>query len=158
MLKDMVLDTNVFVHADMPKERRRKDSRTLLKKLLAGTMCLRVDSGFSMNESKNKSLIGHEYIKHVRFPMLGYQVLVSLGNAGRIRTATTKITEAERKARDRLGLAKPGDRRMITIAIKSESGILVSHDEADFTKARRKTIKREFSVEVIDAGACCPLL
>ena len=159
MLADVVIDTNVFVHADDKRQTRRNDSRSVMHALLGCGTQLCVDPGFSTVPSKNRSLIGHEYIKHIRAPMLGYAVLTALGVAGRIvAKPNTLRSKEQRQARQRLLPANAGDRRFLTVAANSAERILVSHDYTDFTKTTRKEIKRIFDVSVVEAVDCHPKL
>jgi len=66
MLVDIVLDTNVLMHAENSQEARCEQSGNLLQAPKICTTKLCVDEGFDLNESRNRSQIGSEYLKHLR--------------------------------------------------------------------------------------------
>jgi len=86
MISDVVIDTNVLVHADNPMEARSAASRSLLQGLLGVNTVLCVDEGYDPDEPRNRSRIGSEYRQNLRFGSLGLAVLVHLAGQGRIRT------------------------------------------------------------------------
>lgn len=66
MITDVVVDTNVWVHASNPGEQRFEAALEFLEKLLySASILLCVDEGFSLDEASNRSLIGREYLDNI---------------------------------------------------------------------------------------------
>ena len=55
MLNDVVVDTNVLVHAQNPNEQRFEDSTNLVDTILNSNTDLCVDEGFNEKEAKTKA-------------------------------------------------------------------------------------------------------
>ena len=158
MIADMVIDTNVFVHADNPMEARCAASRSLLQRILSVGTILRVDEGYDSNEARNRSHIGSEYQHNLRFGSMGLAVLVQLAGQGRIRTLPRKVPDAATAKKIRQLLRNTTDRVFLSVAYGSHEKILVSHDYVDFQEAKRPTIREVLGVAVIEACACEPRL
>ena len=85
MLADIVIDTNVFLHAENEQEVRRESCQSLVALLREGNTLLCVDDGFNLlEESKNRSQIGREYIEHLRVGSVGYEIVRHLAQSGRL--------------------------------------------------------------------------
>lgn len=72
MLEDLVIDTNVLMHANNSKEERQEDTIKFLKKLLASDTFICVDEGFDPDEAKNKSKIIGEYYQYLAVGSFGH--------------------------------------------------------------------------------------
>lgn len=157
MLDDVVVDTNVLVHAQNPQEDRFGDSVRFVENLLACRALLCVDSGFSTKESSNRSLIGAEYLEKLRAGSLGYAALVQLATSGRVREVARMADGAARKQILQL-IRKPRDRTFLSVAWNSSGRLLVSHDYEDFQEGKRKEIHKVIGVRMADAAEMCVLL
>ncbi len=157
MLSDVVVDANVFAHTQDPSEAYFGDACDFVKRLLAKPTLLRVDPGFSTVESKNRSLIGHEYTKHLRHGTLGFTTVASLASSNRIKEASDKVAPAVRKKVNQF-IRKKSDRTYLCVAINSDDQKFVSHDFTDFQEAKRTNIARTLAIHVLAAHECCALL
>jgi predicted nucleic acid-binding protein len=129
VLHDIVIDTNVFVHAENEAEADCEPSRRLISGLLATTTCLCFDEGFDLDEAKNKSLIAGEYLEHLPAGALAFALIEHCAASDRIRLISTSIRQAEvRRAIDRL-VVDPTDRKFVRVARKSRERLLVTHDD-----------------------------
>jgi hypothetical protein len=151
MDKDLIIDTNVLVHANNRLEPRRNYSVNLISHLITSDILLGLDPGFSLMRESNKSLIGAEYHKHLIYGTLGYALLVEVFKNKRIkeidqtldRASTKKILQHIRNKRDRT---------FLKVTINSSKKTLVSHDFQDFSVSNRRYFKREFDIKIIEAS------
>ena len=157
MIADIVLDTNVLVHAENPAEQRCEASRCLLQRMLLVDTHLCVDEGFHLIEAMNRSRISSEYLGHLRFGSMGFAVVAQLAAAGRIKVLSPKPGAAVAK-RIRQLIRNTTDRVFLAVSYASNEKLLVSHDYVDFQETKRETLRREFGVAVIEACVCNPRL
>ena len=151
MLDDLVVDTNVLMHADDPRQPvQQEQARALLDRLLDAPTVLAVDEGFDVNSSRNRSQIGHEYLRNLTGASLGMQVIASLASNDRVRVTPRKVDQAIKKRINQL-VRKKTDRSFLAVACNTESRTFCSHDFQDFQKAKRKTIAKDLTVHVCEA-------
>lgn len=152
MLFDVVVDTNVFLHSADSRQPLRVASREFLNRLLAGTTCLCVDEGFDIEETKNRSVIGCEYLANLRFVMPAFAIVVGLGTRGRI--VRVKRTVDRRAAKKILQLLRnKTDRVFIKVTYNSRSHTFVSHDFRDLPPKKRDHLRHTLGVRTITAEA-----
>src|ERR1700723_3316923 len=84
MLIDVVLDTNLLMHADDKRQDHREECMRLLVDLESGKTSLCVDEGFDIDESKNKSLIGGEYFERLTAAHTATSFIAYLFQSGRV--------------------------------------------------------------------------
>lgn len=148
---DLVLDTNVLVHASNDDEERQIDSVQLITYLLGSSELMCVDTGFDTNETLNKSYVGYEYLKHLKNGMLGYAFVVQMAQTKRIcevaRQTTAHITRAINQC-----MSNNHDRVFIKVAINSNDKILITHDFTDFATSKRTHLKKTFGIDVLVAA------
>jgi predicted nucleic acid-binding protein len=156
MLVDVVVDTNVWAHADNPIESRQADSIAFLRQLLATDTELCVDPGFSLTESQNRSRIGSEYLTHLSALPFASAALAALANSGRIAFVSTKVSDGVRRTINRV-VRDPSDRVFVKVAHNSGARLLCSHDYTHLPAAVRSTL-RGFHVDVLSAGEALPRL
>jgi len=151
MLHDLVLDTNVLVHASNPDCQFHAACGDLLTRLLEVATSLCVDDGFSLIEADNRSLIGHEYLQHLRFGMVGFAVVSHLAGTGRVRMVSKAVNASLSK---RLNILIPvkRDRTFVKVAANSEERVLGSHDFADFSVGVRKELLGSAKVRILAAA------
>ena len=157
MLNDIVIDTNVFVHASDASSPKFVASKALAKRMLEVETLLIVDEGFSANESKNKSPIVYEYFEKLRFGMYGFYVLVELFSGERVSSPEIEITHQTKRAIVQI-IRNKTDQKFLAVSVASKNKVLVSHDYTDFQVGKRIFIKRAFSTDVLTAEECVPRL
>jgi hypothetical protein len=148
MLNDIVIDTNIFLHAGNPK--RRAHSLTFLGRFRDTVTKLCVDEGFTLEEAKNRSHIGREYLSHLRAGTLGYEIIVHLGRLQRIKIVPRAVPQAVAKAIKRQ-VGKGPDRTYIRVAYNSEDKVLASHDFGDLTEGVRRRLSDKIGVRIVAA-------
>lgn len=93
MLVDIVLDTNVLMHAENPEEPRMPMCCELVSQMTNCATHLCVDEGFDLDEAKNRSVIGSEYLKHLRFGMVGYELVKHLAVSQRVKQKSRNVPQ-----------------------------------------------------------------
>ena len=156
-MDDIVIDTNVFMHAHNPNEKRSTNAKKLLLKIIDNDILLCVDSGFNLIEAKNSSLICHEYIKHLRHGSIGLAVVVKLASDKRIKELTSSTERKITKKVNQL-LRNKSDKIFLKVAHNSNNKVLVSHDYQDFSKTKRKTIKKDLDISIIESDDAIPII
>jgi hypothetical protein len=152
VLIDVTVDTNVFLHSANQGEERCAASREFLHGLLDGDTFLCIDEGFDIDESRNKSIIGCEYLANLRFVDPAFAVIVALGKKGRI-LGLKRTTDSATQRRILRLISNKIDRTFLKISFNSRSRILVSHDFTDFPLAKRGAIRNELGVNITEASA-----
>lgn len=152
MHTDFVVDTNVLMHADNDQEPSQQYCIKLINRLINSTDKLCMDQGFNLVEASNKSLIGYEYIKHLRIGMLGYTLILKLLSDNRIDFLSIKIPPSvSKKINQCISNKKPRDKTFLKVTFNSISKIFVTHDQEDFNYSKRGHIRNTFGIKVIDA-------
>ena len=150
MIADIVVDTNIMLHANNPIEIRHDHARRFVHALMESTVCLCVDEGFNSDPIINRSLIGAEYIDKLRFGSLGLALIIHCAKYRRIlelsRTTHVSLAKIVRQL-----IRKPRDRTFLIITINSRNKLFVSHDYEDFNINKRKAIRRLLRVDIVDA-------
>jgi len=152
VLVDVTVDTNVFLHSANEAEARCAASKEFLQGLLDGTASLCIDEGFDVDESRNKSIIGCEYLNNLRFVDPAFAVIVELGKKGRILGLKRTTDSATQKKIVRL-ITNKIDRTFLKVSYNSRSQVFVSHDYTDFQQTKRATIRTQLGVRAVDASA-----
>lgn len=153
MLNDVVIDTNVLVHAQNPNEQRFEDSTNLIDTILDSNTDLCVDEGFSEEEAKNKSAICSEYFDQLCFGSLGFTLIVQLAHQNRIKQLGRRAPHQISRRINQI-LRKKSDRNFLNVAYNSVEKVLVSHDFIDFQQPKRDRILSNFHIHVIEACDC----
>lgn len=158
MLNDIVVDTNVLVHASNQAVPFHAAALLLVSALSDGSTFLCVDEGFHAVEALNRSLIGGEYNEHLVTGMIGYAVVASLAATGRVKQVPRTVPAATAKKVRRLVPRKPRDRTFVHVAIRSKEHVLVSHDLDDFSAEVRRALRQEVGAEVLIAEEATSLV
>lgn len=154
MAEEIVIDTNVFLHAANPAEQRFRESVALCRELAgARSSSICVDEGFDLDPQANKSLIGGEY--HARLPpgSIGAALVQRLGDEGRLVVRSRNVPDRERGMINQL-IKNRRDRTFLRVAWNACDKLLVSHDYQDFASSKRHTIKKRLNVSVVEAREC----
>lgn len=150
MLRDVVIDTNVLLHASNPTEIRRQYAHRFLVALQDTNTVVCVDEGFDLDERRNRSLIGQEYLEQLRFGMLGYAVVAHLARHGRVRGVSRAVGAATSKTINRL-IRDKRDRTFVRVTCNTQERLLTSHDFDDFPNEKRRRLRDVIEVLVATA-------
>ena len=157
MTSELVIDTNVLAHCVNALEPRQADAIALVQRLSVGTQRICVDEGFDVVESRNRSVIGAEYLAHVCFGSPGHYLIQLLASQGRIRIVPKRPGREHARTINRC-IRNNRDRVFVGVAWHSIDKLLVSHDFRDFAPGKRAHIFDELDVRVREASECLPLL
>lgn len=153
MINDVVIDTNVLVHAQNPKEQRFVDSTNLIDTIIDSNTSLCVDEGFSEIESKNRSAISAEYLNNLRFGSAGLNLIVQLSSQDRIKQLKKRAPNPISRQINQI-LRNKTDRIFLNVAYNSDEKVFVSHDYKDFQPPKRCKIYSTLNIRVIEACDC----
>ncbi|MBX3046652.1 MAG: hypothetical protein KF698_06620 [Anaerolineales bacterium] len=150
MPRELVIDTNIFVHANNEAIVQHQSALALVSGLLEHDDVICVDPGFSIENAKNRSSIVHEYLTHVHHGSFAFYVLGVLGTNQRINEKPKQTDSATNKV-IRQHVHDKTDSTFVKVARYTNTGTLVSHDFRNFPTNVRKTLERLISVFVIAA-------
>ena len=149
-MNEIVIDTNVLMHAENPTENFMKDSIDFLSKLIDSNIKICVDEGFDATESKNKSKIYSEYLNNLNYGSFGSTAITLLAQTDRILEKPKKVSNNIGQLINRCVYDKE-DRIFTKIAVQSVCKILVSHDHKHFPENVRKCLKKRIDLDIINA-------
>jgi hypothetical protein len=148
---DLVVDTNVLVHAENVESGYHEPSLALLEALEGGTItAICVDAGFDPEEAKNKSAIYSEYLRFLgpqTYPMV---LIARLAAWGRLDLLDRPPVSTKNVVR-RLVPGDMIDRRFLEIASVATAKTLVSHDYEDFHVECRERAANVLGVAIVEA-------
>lgn len=151
MLDDVVVDTNVLLHAEDERQPFREDSQGLLADLVDGKARLCIDDGFDVDPAKNRSLIGGEYHDRVSPSCPSFGVLAELFRSGGVTFVPRGVPAAVKKSIEQ-SVRNKRDRTFICVAHNSSGKTLCSHDYTDLQPKKRKYLKEKTGVQVLTAA------
>ncbi len=152
MIRDVVIDTNVLMHAQDSTCDKFNDANVFLTALGASATVICVDAGFTWEEASNRSLIGQEYLAHLQHGSTAYSLVEEMARSGRVVEVDRKVGDYQRKQINQLIRSeKARDKTFLRVAVNSHEQILVSHDYEDFQPAKRATIRARLGVSIIEA-------
>ncbi len=156
MLVDLVVDTNILLHAGNPNEPRFEHAKSLVETLMRLEIVLCVDEGFSFERSRNRSQIGNEYLEHLSFGTVGFEVIRALASSDRIKLVSRVVNRKESKLITQK-VWDPTDRIFVRVAINSDERVLVSHDFGHFPLPVRNLLRGQIEVRICDCAECLNL-
>jgi predicted nucleic acid-binding protein len=157
MLKDVVIDTNVFMHAGNDLEERQAEAIIFVETLLESATKIGVDPGFSVEEANNGSMIWAEYLNHIQESTLGRTAIAYLAQNERIAVFDRAVSQQHHK-RVQTTVRDPSDRVFMKVAINTREKVLVSHDFAAFGSAMRLAGRARNGCTITDAANGAALL
>lgn len=148
-MSDVVVDTNIIVHAHMKGQSRQADAIAFFQEVLRSDVYWCFDDGMRLEEADNRSPIFSEYRQHASPPMLGMQVLAALARNNRVRLVARAEKAPRRVIRELVWDST--DRVFVDVAHGTESRLLVSHDVTGFPDKVCAAIQKRLNVSVVDA-------
>lgn len=151
MLSDIVIDTNVLVHAGNPNDKFFADSMCLIVKMIDNSVPICIDDNIG------ESLIVHEYLDNLHHGSLGRILIENASQNLRFKPLPCRTDPSTHKFIKK-NISSKRDKTFLRVAFNSDEKTLVSHDFKHFHKNIRKLIKQMIKVEVIIAPVCISLL
>jgi hypothetical protein len=148
LLDDVVIDTNVLLHADDPRQPHQADAYALLQELVASGTALCVDEGFDVDESRNASLIGGEYFQRLTATNTATAVLAHMFASGRVKLVKRRLPDGARKAINQCVRTKR-DRTFLAVTRNSADRVLCSHDFEDMQDKKRAFLTSKLGIDVV---------
>ena len=152
---DITIDTNVILHAENPNESRFAAAISFFALLQTSDVIWCLDEGFDASEARNRSRIYSEYLARALPSALGMQVLAFLAANERIVSRPAPSPTVRKTIRQLVW--DPTDRVFAHVAKQSESGVLVTHDLANFPTQCCKGLE-DLGVAVVDANRAVDML
>jgi len=149
---DIVIDTNVLVHANNQENEHFESSNKFIHALFQSECKLCVDENFDIDESKNKSYIFSEYLNFLTHGTLGFTLLFHMATNNRIKPISKKITEKSVGRKINQYVKDKTDRCFVKVALNSQEKILVSHDYRAISASNRPRLKSELEIIVFNAA------
>jgi hypothetical protein len=157
MSTDLVIDTNIFMHAHDPRQECQQDCLDFLQNLLEGSVMLCVDDGFDTEEAKNCSKIQSEYLNFIISGSYSFYVLQILALSQRIKICPKSVSPQDNKV-IRSHVIDSTDRIFVKVAANSREKIFISHDDAAISAEARDVLKSKIGVRVCRASTGKQLL
>jgi len=145
---DVVIDTNVLVHANNPELDKFESATKFVKAILDSAVLICLDSGASASEAESASRILSEYWSHVRGRGLG-SILLEAMLSRKLWTSVdiSNLPQAYRKLFNQ-NIPDSTDRVFAKVASNSISKLLVSHDGHAFSDSCKKILATKCGISV----------
>lgn len=155
-LDDIVLDTNVLMHAADPRQPSFQASIDFLEALLNSSSRIAVDedAGFS---PASRSKIVSEYLSKLVTGTYSFAVMAALARSGRLKEIPDGVP-AQIGAKINQMIRNRRDRTFVRIGFLSTEKTFVSHDFVDFPESKRRSIEKDIGVAMYVAATATPLV
>ena len=153
-MNDVVIDTNVLLHTSNKLTKYYQSAIETLKLVRQKDLYICVDDVFNTDESKNTSVIGHEYLTHIRHGYAFYFLLDRIKNKKIKQIIKKNHANVKRELSKMIKNGEIKNRHDITfviVAYGSQDKTLISNDHDDFNNENRKYISRKFQVSILDS-------
>lgn len=149
----VVVDTNIFVHAADENIHCCQHCIDVLTHLLHSKEdYINVDIKFNfLEEAKNGSVIGEEYLQHMPSGGLGETMILQAIADDRITFLKEPHWHIKKKIRIEFGGMKIPDQFFLAITYSSKNKILISEDFEDYRTEIRREIKSMFNIKILQA-------
>jgi len=152
LIEQIVVDTNVILHADNPVSGYQSDSMCFLDRFLKdGCYRLALDRTPPLGRQHNESQILQEYLEHVTYDSsFGFYFLIKVlerswfdivGRTNYRREVKIIIQEVSNKV----------DRIFLRVTCMANSRKFVTHDFSDFPMQKRKRLAKTLQVRLLTA-------
>ena len=151
---DVVIDTNVFSHADNPAAPLARDSLDVLMWLqLADVLLVLDNTGKGNPAGPSTSLLATEYQNTLSPQGFALTLITSLLSTGRCKFVKRPAQATAATIRS-LVPNNSRDRAVLGAACGAQDGVLVSNDYQDFTIAVRTAASTSLAVAIVDSSQC----
>jgi len=154
-INDIVVDTNVFMHANNDKIKFCKSSKEFIGYLSNCNILLCLDDGFDPVQSKNQSHIAHEYFTHIRHGEFAYGILLKILSSKNYKIIKKSQYKKYKKLVNQC-IRNTFDRIFICIAIVSDSKLFISNDFEDLDLQKRKYLEKSIkNLRILSSAQLC---
>lgn len=145
MLDDVVIDTDVLMHADNPEYFDYDEARAFVEEMRSCQTCICIDES-------DQGAIAQEYLDRLPPGSLGGVLLREAADDARIRFVSRKVPSAVINL-IRQCVHDKSDHKWLRVAYNSREKIVTSHNTKHLHPQRTRIAKR-IGVEVLTAGEC----
>lgn len=138
MPEDIVVDTNVLMHADNPKSGRQASSKDLLSYIDRNQIPICIDEGLK---------IFNEYHEYLASSPIGRSYIAKWLSQNNYVLLTTKLSPSDSRWIGR-NISDTLDKAFLKVAVNSQENDFVSHDFDDFPRRKRRDINDRLGVSV----------
>jgi hypothetical protein len=148
-MNDILIDTNILMHANNSHEKVQGDCIALLEYLLTSSELICIDKEINID----RSMILHEYFDNLKTPgTLGRNFIEKILNQKRFKPISRHTEHRVTKiVNQHINRDKHVDKIFIKATYNSEDKTLVSHDYEDFQDAKRDFFRRYLNIHIIQA-------
>lgn len=154
-MPDLVVDANVWAHAQNPAQPLFTASQHLLQELIADGRPLVFDEGLDEDPGKNRSKIFAEYANCIGVETAVARLFAYLLGNGQWRETPRQVPANIWQAIKELVAEDMSDAVYVCVAYNSDDQHLISNDSVVFPEENRERIKKSLGVRV--CTALCPL-
>lgn len=153
MLADIVVDTNVLMHAGNPDLAGNyfEPAVEFLAALRAATTLLCIDKF-----AGGSSLIAAEYLHTLPVQSFGRELVVALLVSQRVTEVSDKVDNATRQFVKKQVPRNSRDQRFVRVTHNTNDKVLVSHDFADMPPKVRQAIRNRLDIDIVTAAEALP--
>lgn len=149
-LKDIVVDTNIFIHANNNAIKSCESCIAFLNRLLNSNVFLAIDDEFNIDESKNTSRISYEYFKYIRHGSLSYAILLSIIKSNRIKQILESEYNCHKKLFNKI-VRNKDDIIFLSVSLCTEDKIFITNDFEDFNSGKRKLWEKDMDLKLLSS-------
>ena len=148
-MTDILIDTNILMHANNTLEPRQEDCIKLIAYLLNSNESICIDEAVDVD----KSLILHEYFDNLKtHGTTGRNFIEKLLRQKRFNPISRQTDpRIARIINQHMNRDKHVDKVFLKIAVKSTEKTIVSHDYEDFQAPKREYFRRNLDLDILDA-------
>lgn len=147
---DIVIDTNILMHANNNEEATQEDCIALINYLLNSTELVCIDTAIDVNQSR----ILHEYIDKLRTPgTTGRNFVERMLQWQRFKPVSKSVNQRKTKIiNQNINHNKNEDKIFVKVTCNSVEKLLVSHDFEDFQNWKRDLFNDELEIQIVTAS------
>ena len=149
MPADLVVDTNVFMHAGNPNVKFFGGALRFVQALENSTVPICIDKPRANSvPDENASLILAEYRRRMKPTTYGMAVLAKLASTQRIQWVSRDVGAAINKRIRMLIPKNTRDKTFVRVSYNNVAHLLVSDDSEDFAVTVRRNVRRDLGIRV----------
>jgi predicted nucleic acid-binding protein len=149
--RELVVDTNIFLHSNNAQNKYFESSFKLLNELVDNNIKLCVDDEFNTDEAKNTSWIGSEYVDKIHPGTFGYAILLKTIINGNILQIEKKKFNKQKSKLTKL-IQNKADLVFLIITLGTESQTFASNDYEDFQQDKRNKIYKDYKISILNSN------
>jgi len=149
-MTDILIDTNILMHANNTKERTQPICVDLINYLVSSTEMICIDESIDINIS----MILHEYCENLKTPgTTGRNFIEKILKQKRFKPISRQVEHRVAKIiNQHIDRNEHVDKIFVKITYKSNDKTFVSHDFKDFRDSKRVYFKSSLDINILTAN------